>query len=115
MRVRAPRVAVSARRWRAPLAVRAGRQSGCGRHTVRVREPHGVRQGYGADQAWQDALVESVRCIERTYCEQWTRRRLTSRWSQRRLTLEFMDGFGYTTIIEFAEAPASRRGSALDR
>ena len=40
---------------------------------------------------------------------------LTPRWSQRRLPLEFMDGLGYTTIIEFAESPARRRGSALDR
>jgi hypothetical protein len=29
--------------------------------------------------------------------------------------LEFMDGFGYTTIIEFAKSLAYRRGSALDR
>jgi hypothetical protein len=41
--------------------------------------------------------------------------RLTPRWSQRRLSLEFMDGLSYTTIIEFAEPPAGRRGSALDR
>src|SRR5208282_4875703 len=41
--------------------------------------------------------------------------RLTPRWSQRRLPLEFMDGLGYTTIIEFAEPLARRRGSALDR
>ena len=40
---------------------------------------------------------------------------LTPRWSQRRLPLEFMDGLSYTTIIEFAEPPARRRGSALDR
>ena len=26
-----------------------------------------------------------------------------SRWSQRRLPLEFMNGLGYTTIIELAE------------
>jgi hypothetical protein len=38
-----------------------------------------------------------------------------SRWSQRRLPLEFMDGLSYTTIIEFAEPLARRRGSALDR
>ena len=42
-------------------------------------------------------------------------RRLTLRWSQRRLRLEFMDGLSYTTIIEFAEPLARRRGSALDR
>jgi hypothetical protein len=41
------------------------------------------------------------------------RRRLTPRWS--RLPLEFMDGLGYTTIIEIAEPLARRRGSALDR
>ena len=29
--------------------------------------------------------------------------------------LEFMDGLGYTTIIEPAEPLARRRGSALDR
>jgi hypothetical protein len=29
--------------------------------------------------------------------------------------LEFMDGLGYTPIIEFAEILARRRGSALDR
>ena len=40
---------------------------------------------------------------------------LTPRWRQRRLRLEFMDGLGYTTIIEFAEPLARRRGSALDR
>jgi hypothetical protein len=40
---------------------------------------------------------------------------LTPRWSQRRLPLEFMDGLSYTTIIEIAEPPARRRGSALDR
>jgi len=51
---------------------------------------------------------------------------LTPRWSQRRLPLppslssyggtsEFMDGLSYTTIIELAEPPARRRGSALDR
>jgi hypothetical protein len=40
---------------------------------------------------------------------------LTPRWSQRRPALEFMDGLGYTTIIEFAEPLARRRGSALDR
>ena len=40
---------------------------------------------------------------------------LTPRWSQRRLPLEFMNGLGYTTIIKFAEQPARRRGSALDR
>ncbi len=34
---------------------------------------------------------------------------------QRRLPLEFMDGLSYTTIIEFAEPLARRRGSALDR
>jgi hypothetical protein len=39
---------------------------------------------------------------------------LTQRWSQRRLRL-FLDGLSYTTIIEFAEALARRRGSALDR
>jgi len=33
-----------------------------------------------------------------------------SRWSQRRLRLEFMDGLSYTTIIEFAEPFARRRG-----
>jgi hypothetical protein len=38
-----------------------------------------------------------------------------SRWSQRRRPLEFMDGLSYTTIIEFAEPLAGRRGSALDR
>ena len=42
-------------------------------------------------------------------------RGLTPRWSQRRLPLEFMDGLSYTTIIEFAEPLAGRRGSALDR
>ena len=36
----------------------------------------------------------------------------TPRWSQRRLLLEFMDGLSYTTIIEFAEPLARRRGSA---
>jgi len=41
--------------------------------------------------------------------------RLTPRWSQRRLLFEFMDGLSYTTIIEFAEPFARRRGSALDR
>jgi hypothetical protein len=41
--------------------------------------------------------------------------RLTPRWSQRRLRLEFMDGLSYTTIIEFAEPLARRRGSALIR
>jgi hypothetical protein len=40
---------------------------------------------------------------------------LTPRWSQRRLPLEFMDGLSYTTIIEFSESLAGRRGSALDR
>ena len=40
---------------------------------------------------------------------------LKKRVGQRRLPLEFMDGLGYTTIIEFAEPPARRRGSALDR
>ena len=29
--------------------------------------------------------------------------------------LEFMNGLNYTTIIEIAEPPARRRGSALDR
>ena len=43
----------------------------------------------------------------------FTRRGLTPRWSQRRLPLEFMDGLSYTTIIEFAEPPAGRRGSAF--
>jgi len=32
-----------------------------------------------------------------------------------RLPLEFMDGSSYTTIIEFAEPFARRRGSAWDR
>jgi hypothetical protein len=40
---------------------------------------------------------------------------LTPRWSQRRLPLEFMDGLSYTTVSEFAEPLARRRGSALDR
>jgi len=40
---------------------------------------------------------------------------LTPRWSQRRLPLEFMDGLGYTMVIEPAEPLARRRGSALDR
>ena len=40
---------------------------------------------------------------------------LTPRWSQRRLRLEFMDSLSYTTVIEFAEPLARRRGSALDR
>jgi hypothetical protein len=40
---------------------------------------------------------------------------LTPRWSQRRLPLEFMDGLSYTTIIEFVEPFARRRGSALGR
>jgi hypothetical protein len=40
---------------------------------------------------------------------------LTPRCSQRRLRLEFMDGLSYTTIIEFTEPLARRRGSALDR
>jgi hypothetical protein len=31
------------------------------------------------------------------------------------LPLEFMDGLSYTTIIEFAEPLARRRGSALER
>ena len=31
------------------------------------------------------------------------------------LPLEFMDGLSYTTVIEFAEPLARRRGSALDR
>jgi hypothetical protein len=35
---------------------------------------------------------------------------LTPRWSQRRLPLEFIDGLTYTTIIEFAEPLARRRG-----
>jgi hypothetical protein len=34
---------------------------------------------------------------------------------KRRLPLEFMDDLSYTTIIEFAEPLAGRRGSALDR
>jgi len=34
---------------------------------------------------------------------------------QKALLLEFMDDLSYTTIIEPAESPASRRGSALDR
>jgi hypothetical protein len=38
---------------------------------------------------------------------------LTPRWSQRRLRLEFMDGLGYTTIIEPAEPLARRRGSTF--
>lgn len=42
-------------------------------------------------------------------------RRLIPRWSQRRLPLEFMDGFGFILILEFCEAAARRRGSALDR
>ena len=37
------------------------------------------------------------------------------RWSQRRLRLEFKNGIIYTTIIEFVESLAGRRGSALDR
>jgi hypothetical protein len=41
--------------------------------------------------------------------------RLTPRWSQRRPPLEFMDGLSYTTVMEIAEPPARRRGSALDR
>ena len=41
--------------------------------------------------------------------------RLTPRWSQRLLPLEFMDGLGYTMIIELAEPLARRRSSALDR
>ena len=40
------------------------------------------------------------------------KRRLTPRWSQRRLPLEFMDGLGYTTIIELLEPLTRRRGSA---
>jgi hypothetical protein len=40
---------------------------------------------------------------------------LTPRWSQRRLPLEFMDGLGYTTVIEPEDPLARRRGSALDR
>src|SRR5437762_714708 len=48
-------------------------------------------------------------------CPHFVRRGLTLRWSQRRLRLEFMDGLSYTTIIEFAEPLARRRGSALDR
>ena len=40
---------------------------------------------------------------------------LTPRWSQRRPPLEFMNGFDYTTIIEFAEPLVCRRGSALGR
>ena len=36
---------------------------------------------------------------------------LTPRWSQRRLPFEFMNGLSYTTIIEFAEPLAGRRGS----
>jgi hypothetical protein len=39
----------------------------------------------------------------------------TIHWSQRRLPIKFMDGLDYTTIIEFAEPLAGRRGSALDR
>src|SRR5208282_2087672 len=52
-----------------------------------------------------------------TYMTPYSRypKRLTPRWSQRRLPLEFMDGLSYTTVIEFAEPPARRRGSALDR
>jgi hypothetical protein len=49
----------------------------------------------------------------------WNGRKMSfhtgSRWSQRRLPLEFMDGLSWTTIIEFAEPLAGRRGSALDR
>jgi hypothetical protein len=41
--------------------------------------------------------------------------RLTPRWSQRRLPFEFMDGLGFTLILELREPAASRRGSALDR
>ena len=59
----------------------------------------------------------------------WNGRKMSfhtgSRWSQRRLALppslssyggtsEFMDDLSYTTIIELAEPPACRRGSALD-
>jgi hypothetical protein len=51
----------------------------------------------------------------KTFCVFWTILRLTPRWSQRRPALEFMDGLGYTTIIEIAEPLARRRGSALDR
>jgi hypothetical protein len=35
-------------------------------------------------------------------------------YSQRRLPLEFMDGLGYTTVIEPAEPLARRRGSGLE-
>ena len=40
---------------------------------------------------------------------------MTPRWSQRRLPLELMNGLGYTTIVEFEEPLARRRGSALER
>ena len=42
-------------------------------------------------------------------------RGLTPRWSQRRLRIVFMDSLSYTTVIEFAEPLAGRRGSAFDR
>ena len=41
--------------------------------------------------------------------------RLTPHWSQSRLPLEFMDGLGYTRIIELAKPVAGQLGSALDR
>jgi hypothetical protein len=37
-----------------------------------------------------------------------------SSWNQCRLPLEFMDGSGYTTMIELAGPLARRCGSALD-
>ena len=90
-------------------------QSGCERHTVRVREPHNLAQGYGDDQVRQLVSVEIERCDERAHCEVRAGRRLTQRLSQRRLTLEFMDGSGYTMFIDFGEPLLSRRGSAFDR
>ncbi len=49
-----------------------------------------------------------------TNCFQIPTSEMPPRWSQRRLPLEFMDGLDYTTIIEFAEPLARRRGSEFE-
>jgi uncharacterized protein (TIGR02246 family) len=67
----------------------------------------------GSHDGISQAARRSLASVPR--CPHFVRHGLTLRWSQRRLRLEFMDGLSYTTIIEFAEPLARRRGSALDR
>jgi len=82
-----------------------------------VSDPTRWREGGTVRRASHDGISQAARrsLASVPRCPHFVRRGLTLRWSQRRLRLEFMDGLSYTTIIEFAEPLARRRGSALDR